>query len=791
MSNRVATMANKTPSPPTEAADFSEKDFALPRPAASFDSHNHLAPPTPFSLGLALQQAGIMSQIDGSPVLRPESGTPPSATSTAPGSPRIRPVRQNSGTTTPRVRPPATTLNIPGMTSSKVSPDGKIAERDVGSKLVVIMVGLPARGKSYITKKIHRYLQWQQHNSQIFNVGNRRRTAAGVSITSPPTSPQHSPRNSLRTTSIAGVIDAPTQAAHILLNGIDPLEQQNELTKLPSADTMEQSADFFLPSNERASQIREQVALSTCDELLDFLLKKGGSVGILDATNSTIARRQILSKHIKDREPKLNILFIESVCKDPKLLEANMHLKLRGPDYKDKDPESSLRDFKKRIDAYESAYQPLGDYEEENHMQYIKMIDVGRKFINYRVQGFLANGIATYLSSFNLSPRQIWLTRHGQSHDNLLNRIGGNSHLTEDGRDFGTALYNLVTTKRQEWEEDQRKRAIGGDHPLMPGDQTPPYPDLFSDLEEKNFCVWTSMLHRSIETAKDFQDDENYDVKAWAPLKELDAGDFEGLTYEQIRDEHADEFAKRKADKLNYIYPGVGGEGYLHVIGRLREIIRELERIKDHVLIIGHRSVCRVLMAYFMDLPREDVAGLDIPLGMVVNIEPKPYGMECHAYKYNEETAEFDEVLDYNPRKQALDDGPECKPRPAHVTVHGHHSILGQAPVLTPATINGDSPGNGEVASYSQAPVNGHTSILDQALVLTPATTNGDTLVNREIPPYSQATVNGQPSVLTEASVNRQRPVNVDTANYNDKVMINGTMPISGNASTNCQTCGN
>ena len=50
-----------------------------------------------------------------------------------------------------------------------------------------------------------------------------------------------------------------------------------------------------------------------------------------------------------------------------------MRLKLSGPDYKDKDPEKSLADFKKRVAAYESAYVPLGDYEEEQHMQYIKV----------------------------------------------------------------------------------------------------------------------------------------------------------------------------------------------------------------------------------------------------------------------------------------------------------------------------------------------------------------------------------------------------------------------------------
>ncbi len=112
-----------------------------------------------------------------------------------------------------------------------------------------------------------------------------------------------------------------------------------------------------------------------------------------------------------------------------------MHLKLRGPDYKDKDPVSSLADFKKRVAAYESAYVPLGDYEEKHGMQYIKMIDVGRKVIHYRLQGFLTSGIASYLSTFNLSPRQIWITRHGKSQDNAVGKIGGNSLLTEEGEE--------------------------------------------------------------------------------------------------------------------------------------------------------------------------------------------------------------------------------------------------------------------------------------------------------------------------------------------------------------------
>ncbi|KAI1373712.1 bifunctional 6-phosphofructo-2-kinase/fructose-2,6-bisphosphate 2-phosphatase [Hypoxylon crocopeplum] len=564
-----------------------------------------------------------------------------SISSTAPASPRIPPVRQNSGSQTPRVRPHATTLSIPGMTRSLVSPDGKIADRDVAAKLVIIMVGLPARGKSYITKKLRRYLSWQQHNTRIFNVGNRRRVAA---VTSPT---KHRKESSM---------DMPAQNATILVNGAQPPDSPAQKKSSSDQDDddqkpMDQSAKFFDPNNEQASKLREEIAIDTLNELLDYLISGGGSVGILDATNSTIHRRQTLFDHIKAREPKLGILFIESVCKNPDLLEANMRLKLSGPDYKDKDPIKSLEDFKERVKAYESAYVPLGDYEEDHEMQYIKMTDVGKKLTHFGLGGFLSTGISHYLSSFNLSPRQIWLTRHGQSVDNQLGKIGGNSELTDRGHFYSLALYKFMTQKRMEWLVEQKDKMAQSSFPPLPGDQSPPYPDLTRELDEKNFCVWTSMLMRSIQTAQHFEADEDYDVKNWEMLNELNAGKFEGLTYDEIARAHTDEFTKREVDKLHYVYPGVGGEGYLQVISRLRDMVREIERIKDHVLIIGHRSVCRVLMAYFMDLTRDHIADLDMPLGMLYAIEPKPYGIEFHAYKYNEAKGWFDEVPNYKPAK--------------------------------------------------------------------------------------------------------------------------------------------
>lgn len=105
---------------------------------------------------------------------------------------------------------------------------------------------------------------------------------------------------------------------------MDPNEQVEEV-RSDDIKSMDQTADFFSPENAKAAAIREAVAISTLDEVLAYLLEGDGSVGILDATNSTIARRQKLFNHIKEREPKLGILFVESVCEDEKVCSTNPH----------------------------------------------------------------------------------------------------------------------------------------------------------------------------------------------------------------------------------------------------------------------------------------------------------------------------------------------------------------------------------------------------------------------------------------------------------------------------------
>lgn len=417
-------------------------------------------------------------------------------------------------------------------------------------------------------------------------------------------------------------------------------------------------ASFFDPDNAEFRASREGYAKETFEELLKWILVDNGSVGIFDATNSTLERRQYLISRVH-KEPHLKIFFIESICTDQELLETNMRLKLRGPDYRKKDPEASLSDFKERVRNYEKTYVPLGDFEErQSWLQYCKVINVGRKVIAYNIQGFLAAQAVFFMLNFNLADRLIFVARHGESTDNAQGRIGGNAPLSENGKRFAKALYKFVNSMGMLWGDSlltcrPEKRIEFRQNEIaqfskkwsvipVPGEK-PPNPGTVHSGElppEKSFSVWTSLLERGMQTANDF-DEDIYDVKAMKMLDEISAGAFEGMTHEEIRRKYPEEYELRAKDQLTYRYPGSGGESYLDVIHRLSSVIVEIERMDHHVLLIGHRVTTRIVLAYFLGLDQDKICSLDVPQNTVYMLEPKPYGTELYRYTLDPDSDEF------------------------------------------------------------------------------------------------------------------------------------------------------
>jgi probable phosphoglycerate mutase len=96
-------------------------------------------------------------------------------------------------------------------------------------------------------------------------------------------------------------------------------------------------------------------------------------------------------------------------------------------------------------------------------------------------------------------------------------------------------------------------------------------------------------------------------------LKELTFGDWEGLTWKEIRDRDPEGAAAREADKWGFTPPG--GESYAMLADRVRPFLEDLRR--DSV-VVSHGGVARVLLAMLGHVPAEEAPRVDIWQGRVL-----------------------------------------------------------------------------------------------------------------------------------------------------------------------------
>ncbi|KAK4376107.1 hypothetical protein RND71_006784 [Anisodus tanguticus] len=414
---------------------------------------------------------------------------------------------------------------------------GAVADQMLGPKedrhLAIVLVGLPVRGKTFTAAKLTRYLRWLGHDTKHFNVGKYRRLKHGSN----------------------------------------------------------QTADFFRADNPEGLEARNEVAALAMEDMIAWM-QEGGQVGIFDATNSSSRRRNML---MKMAEGNCKIIFLETICNDPKLIERNIRLKVQqSPDYAEEpDFEAGYRDFKNRLDNYEKVYEPV----EEG--SYIKMIDMvsghgGQIQVN-NISGYLPGRIVFFLVNTHLTPRPIFLTRHGESLYNVRGRIGGDTAISETGELYAKKLANFVEKRLK---------------------------------NEKAASIWTSTLQRTILTANPIA---GFPKIQWRALDEINSGVCDGMTYEEIKKNMPEEYESRKKDKLRYRYPR--GESYLDVIQRLEPVIIELERQRAPVVVVSHQAVLRALYAYFADRPLNEIPHIEMPLHTIIEIQMGVTGVQEKRYK--------------------------------------------------------------------------------------------------------------------------------------------------------------
>merc|ERR1719387_2230165 len=100
------------------------------------------------------------------------------------------------------------------------------------------------------------------------------------------------------------------------------------------------------------------------------------------------------------------------------------------------------------------------------------------------------------------------------------------------------------------------------------------------------------------------------------------------MSYDQIAKDFPELWAERQNDKLNFRYPGAGGESYVDVIHRLGPVIIELERSHSSFLVISHLAVQRCIFGYFANTKMDDIPHLDLEMHQLIELTPSPHGTE-------------------------------------------------------------------------------------------------------------------------------------------------------------------
>ncbi|AIN95310.1 6-phosphofructo-2-kinase/fructose-2,6-biphosphatase, putative [Leishmania panamensis] len=257
--------------------------------------------------------------------------------------------------------------------------------------VIVCMVGLPGRGKSFISKRLVRYMNWKGVPCRAFNAGNYRRQLLGAEGTA--------------------------------------------------------DAEFFNPDNPQGAQLRERMAEFACEDLVRFIAAHSLAVGILDATNTTRRRRAWLAEYFQHEAQRhavpYRLLFIESVCTDDTIVTENiLRSKCDNDDFRNlKDVGTVINEFRNRILQYERVYETL---EPEERMPYIKIVNVKHHVILHRVPNGLGSRIAFFLLNLHPIAFPIYVALPGETVGDSMHVYGGEDRLTSRGEAYAVALKHFI-----------------------------------------------------------------------------------------------------------------------------------------------------------------------------------------------------------------------------------------------------------------------------------------------------------------------------------------------------------
>ncbi|KAI9808684.1 MAG: hypothetical protein M1825_003836 [Sarcosagium campestre] len=273
-------------------------------------------------------------------------------------------------------------------------------------RIVIVTVGLPARGKTHISVALARYLRWLGVKTRAFHLGDYRRATVG-----------------------------------------------------PGKDVPD---DYFFVNASATSVLLRQRILKKCrEDIYHFLNLENGQVAIYDAVNPLSAGRQALAKEFAKHD--VQTLFIESACDDERIIRENVRsVKISSPDYIGWDSDEAVKHYLARISAKIPHFETM----EELDLNYVKMTNAGERLkINNCSFGYLAHRIVFYLLNLHIKSRQTYFVRAGVSSEQDSYKT--DAHLSEQGEDYAKKMSDRLIGYREEERQALVNRG-GSDAALKP-----------------------------------------------------------------------------------------------------------------------------------------------------------------------------------------------------------------------------------------------------------------------------------------------------------------------------------
>ena len=142
--------------------------------------------------------------------------------------------------------------------------------------------------------------------------------------------------------------------------------------------------------------------------------------------------------------------------------------------------------------------------------------------------------------------------------------------------------------------------------------------------------VYHSYLLRARQTAELLSGDK-YPVIQADGLEELDMGEWEGLTFKEIREKYPEIYEKRRTNLVRLAPPR--GENFLHGLSRFSGAVKRIiDEARGNIVIVGHSGVNRIFLCEIIGINYNKVMEIAQPYGSINALIPEDSGISVESY---------------------------------------------------------------------------------------------------------------------------------------------------------------